>query len=233
MRYSFILTLKQQVGLVLVLGILGGFVANPATAHGQEGVSLTELVSRLQENYEKLTDVKSNFTQEATIRSIGRTEREEGEFFFKNPNRMLWNYLKPKAKKLIINPRQAWLYVPDDGIAYVQSTDSIMKSRISVKFFSGLGKLRDEFDVRFATPSSVDRQGNYLLELVSREPDAVLRNLFMTVDKDRYIMTQFSFTDTYGNTTRLVFRNIRWNPGLSEGIFSFQPPAGVETVHVP
>jgi outer membrane lipoprotein carrier protein len=79
----------------------------------------------------------------------------------------------------------------------------------------------------------VDGQGNYLLDLTAKEPDAALKKLSMTVDRDRYIMTQFSFTDAYGNTTRIRLRNVQWNPGLSEGTFVFRPPAGVETVRVP
>ncbi|HOG16960.1 MAG TPA: outer membrane lipoprotein chaperone LolA [Syntrophales bacterium] len=221
--------------LIYFMAILASLAAsaNPVTAAAEETVSLTELVTRLQDSYEKLSDVKSYFVQETTIKSLGKTEREEGEFFFKNPRRMLWNYLKPKAKKLIINPQTTWLYVPDDGVAYVQSTESIMKSRISVKFFSGLAKIQDEFEIRFASPSRVDSQGNYLLDLTAKEPDAALKKLSMTVDRERYVMTQFSFTDAYGNTTLIRLRNIQWNPGLSEGIFSFQPPAGIETVRVP
>ncbi len=232
-RKNNISTLNQSV--ICLLGILAfwAIFTNPGIAAAEETVSLTELVNRLQGNYEKLSDVKSYFVQETTIKSLGKTEREEGEFFFKNPGRMLWNYLKPKAKKLIINPQTTWLYVPDDGVAYTQSTESIMKSRISVKFFTGLARIQDEFEIRFASPSPVDAQGNYLLDLTAKEPDAALKKLSMTVDKDRYYMTQFSFTDAYGNTTRIRLRNIQWNPGLSEGIFSFRPPAGVETVRVP
>jgi len=232
-RQNNISTLKQLVMCFLGILAFGAIFPNPGTAAAEGTVSLTELVNRLQVNYERLSDVKSYFIQETTIKSLVKTDREEGEFFFKNPGRMLWNYLKPKAKKLIVNPQTTWLYVPDDGVAYVQSTESIMKSRISVKFFTGLARIQDEFEIRFAVPSPVDSQGNYLLDLTAKEPDAALKRLSMTVDRDRYIMTQFSFTDAYGNTTRIRLRNVQWNPGLPEGMFVFRPPAGVETVQVP
>jgi len=232
-RQNNISTLKRFVMCSLGILAFGAIFPNQGTAAAEETVSLTELVNRLQDNYERLSDVKSYFIQETTIKSLGKTDREEGEFFFKNRSRMLWNYLKPKSKKLIINPQTTWLYLPDDGVAYVQSTESIMKSRISVKFFTGLARIQDEFEIRFAVPSPVDSQGNYLLELTAKEPDAALKKLSMTVDRGRYIMTQFSFTDAYGNVTRIRLRNIQLNVGLSEGIFSFQPPAGVETVRVP
>jgi outer membrane lipoprotein-sorting protein len=84
--------------------------------------SLEEIVGKVQERYEKLIDIKADFLQEATIKSMNKTDREEGVFYFKNPRRMVWDYLKPKAKKLVINPQKAWLYVPEDGVVYIQKT---------------------------------------------------------------------------------------------------------------
>jgi outer membrane lipoprotein carrier protein len=72
---------------------------------------LEDLVSKIQENYEKAGDLKANFIQETTIKTLKKTEREEGVVYLKKPKKMLWDYTMPKAKKLVINPRKAWLYV--------------------------------------------------------------------------------------------------------------------------
>ena len=41
------------------------------------------------------------------------------------------------------------------------------------------------------------------------------------------------FADSFGNKTRLQFRNIKSNNGLAEKLFTFSPPAGVEIYNNP
>jgi len=192
---------------------------------------LNELIAQAQDRYEKTGDVKADFIQEATIKSMNKTEREEGVFYFKNPRRMVWDYTKPKKKKLVINPQTAWLYIPEDSIVYVQDAESILKSKVSIRFLAGLGKLKNDFHIAFAGPDHVDREGNFLLKLVPKERDFGMEELFLALDKEKLQITRLSFTDGYGNTTRLFFRNINVNNNLPEKFFTFIPPAGVEVYH--
>ncbi len=69
-------------------------------------------------------------SRKSTIKAMNKTDREEGILYVKNPKRMLWNYSKPKAKKLIINPKRAWLYIPDDRVVYIQEAENIYKSKL-------------------------------------------------------------------------------------------------------
>ena len=62
-----------------------------------EPVPLDELIAKAQERYEKTQDIKAQFIQEVTIKSVNKTEREEGIVYVKNPRRMLWVYSKPKT----------------------------------------------------------------------------------------------------------------------------------------
>ena len=52
---------------------------------------------------------------------------------------------------------------------YTRESDQLFKSEALIKFLSGLGKLKDDFDIRYATPAAVDKDGNYLLRLYPRE----------------------------------------------------------------
>jgi len=194
-------------------------------------LSLNELIAKAQDRYEKTVDIKADFIQEATIKSMNKTDREEGVFYFKNPRRMVWDYTKPKKKKLVINTQTAWLYIPEDSIVYVQDAESIIKSKVSLRFLAGLGKLKDDFSISFAGSDHVDREGNFLLKLVPKERDFGVEELFLALDKEKLQITRLSFTDGYGNTTRLFFRNINVNNKLPEKFFTFIPPAGVEVYH--
>ena len=205
----------------------------PAPVLGAETLSLEELIARTQEVYEKTADLRARFIQEATIRSMKKTEREEGAVFFKNPRMMLWDYRKPKTKKLVIDARKAWLYIPEDRVVYVQNAEEVFRSGPAVKFLSGIGKLSEDFQIRFTNDAPRDARGNYLLTLTAKEAGSPIDRLDLTIDGNSYQISQVRFGDAYGNTTRIEFSDIRINTGLSDALFRFQTPAGVEVVPLP
>ncbi len=65
---------------------------------------------------------------------------------------------------------ESWLYVPEDHVVYVQNADQIFKSKMAVRFLSGMGKLQEDFSIRFAESGAVDKEGNYQLTLVPKRP---------------------------------------------------------------
>lgn len=221
----------RMAGIALLLWI--AIFVFPAPALRAEVLSLEQLTAKTQEVYEKTTDLKARFIQEVTIKSMKKTEREEGTVWIKNPKMMLWDYAKPKEKKLVINARTAWLYVAEDRMVYVQNADDVYRSRMAVKFLSGIGKLSEDFQLRFAKDNPLDEEGNYLLTLTAKEKGTGIDRLHLTVDGKTFQIIQCRFNDDYGNTTRLRFSDIRTNTGVSDKFFTFKPPAGVEVVNMP
>lgn len=204
-----------------------------APAYPAEVLPLKTLIAKIQETYEKTKDLKASFLQEVTMKSMNRTEKEEGVFYFKKPQKMVWDYLKPKKKKLVINPHNTWFHLPDDRVVYLQDTESVLKSKLTIKFLSGLGNLQEDFQVSFPQSDPLDEEGNYLLRLVPRGADIGMENLSLCIDKDSFQVVQFGFSDTYGNTSRIRFRNVMINGGLPDTLFNFKTPPGTEVFHMP
>lgn len=198
-----------------------------------EAPPIDETINRLQQIYEKTQDFQAGFIQETTVKSIRKTDVEEGIVYFKNPKQMLWDYKKPKAKKLIMNSSKAWLYLPQDKTVYTQQADQIFKSEALIKFLSGIGRLKDDFDIKYASPAAVNKNGNYLLQLYPREKSASYQYLQMTIEKNDFHILQVSFDDVMGNSTVLKFSGFKMNSGLSSKLFQFQPPQGVSIFKMP
>jgi len=218
---------------VMVIHTLIGMILILAAPRSVLSATVEEITDQVQKNYEKITDFKARFVQEMTIKTLKKTEREEGVVYFKNPKRMLWDYTKPKAKKLIINPKQAWLYLPEDHVVYLQSAESIFKSRVLIKFLTGMGKISDDFQIGFSQPDTVDGGGNYLLTLAPKDNDMGVKQLFLTIDKDTYQIMKCRFADDYGNVTQITFRDMEINKKIPDHFFTFKPPEGVEIFKTP
>lgn len=221
-----------SVKALLKIGILLFFVIFLAGVLQAESLSIEQLITHMQESYDKTRDMEAKFIQEVTIKSINKTEREEGIVYFKNPQRMFWNYLQPKPKKMIINHEKVWLYIPEDRIVYVQKAKNVFESKLTIKFLSGIGKLSEEFQVHFSHANPVNKEGNYLLTLTPKDTDLGIEKLFMTVNKDTFQIEECSFTDPLGNITRIRFKITKTNNKLSDKLFTFKTPAGVEVVNI-
>jgi outer membrane lipoprotein carrier protein len=87
--------------------------------------------------------------------------------------------------------------------------------------------------MKYSEPDAVDRDGHYLLTLIPKTSDVGIDKLYLVIDPSNLQILQCSFTDTFGNVTRIRFRNIKINSQLSESLFSFKPPRGVEIFNVP
>jgi outer membrane lipoprotein carrier protein len=208
-------------------------IATPSVALSEAPVPIDEVIARLQQTYDKTRDFSASFIQETTIQSIKKTDIEEGTVFFKNPKNLVWNYSRPKAKKMVINSRKTWLYLPQEKVAYTQEADHTFKSSILIRFLSGLGKLKDDFTIKYVQPEVLDRHGNYLLVLTPLDKNPSLNPFQITVDKNTFLILRVRFEDTMGNSTVLKFSNISTNTGLSEKMFQFKPPDGVSIFNMP
>jgi outer membrane lipoprotein carrier protein len=215
--------------VVAILFVVFGFAGSMAA----EEPPIHETVRKLQQIYEKTRDFRATFIQETTVKSIGKTDVEEGIVYFKNPRQMFWDYKKPKAKKLVVNARKAWLYLPQEKAVYTQDPEKIFKSEALIRFLSGLGKLKDDFTIQYNPSGATDENGNYLLLLYPREKGASYQYLQMTVDKNNFHILRVSFDDIMGNTTVLKFSGLNMNTGLSSRLFQFQPPTGVSVFKMP
>lgn len=193
-----------------------------------ESISLNDITKKLQESYERAESIEARFIQKATIKSIKKTETEEGTVYFKKPKRMRWAYTKPELKELVINPQIAWLYIAEDSLVYIQDAEKIFNSKLTIKFLSGIGKLTDDFKINFYQPTPTDENGNYLLDLIPRGFQAGIEKILLVVNKSDFQIMEFSLTDIYGNLTRITFKDMKTNPKLPDTFFIFTPPQGVE-----
>ncbi len=219
---------------IIGIGIIMGLTCLAGGTVQAESLSLEQIAQGLQGTYEKTTDFKARFIQEVTLASVNRKEREEGTVYYKPPQRMLWDYTKPKVKKLIINPTKAYLYVPQDHAVYVQDTGKLFKSQVLVRLLNGLGKVTEDFNLAFANAKEpTDEGGNYRLSLTPKKGDLGVDMILVTVHKDDFTIIQCQFSDVYGNRTAVSFLNIVINNNLPDKLFQFKPPPKVEIYPMP
>ena len=203
-------------------------LALPAIGAAQE---LEQVVDALETTYGKMSDLRADFTQVARNKSLGQDVKAEGTVYLKKGGKMRWEYRSPAPQQIISDGTYLWVYTPELNQVNKGDAPKALAGPAG-SFLQGLGKVREEFSVRFLNPANkTDASGRPVLDLTPKKPTPLLTRLVLTVDpKENYIVRQAVLYDQLQNTVTMTFNRVVLNPGLSDTLFAFTPPKGTAVV---
>jgi outer membrane lipoprotein carrier protein len=197
------------------------------TAGAQE---LDQVVSGLEATYGRINDLRADFTQVATNRSLGQDIKAEGTVYLKKGGKMRWEYKSPSPQQIVSDGTSLWVYTPELNQVNKGSAPKALAGPAG-SFLAGLGRVRDEFTVRFLNPANkVDAAGRPVLDLTPKNPTPLLTRLVLAVDPKDFVVRQAVLYDQFQNTVTMTFTKVAINPGLADTLFAFVPPAGAAVV---
>jgi len=188
-----------------------------------------EVLSEIQNRYEKTNDFEANFIQEYIGKVMKQANKGEGKVYFKKKGMMRWDYTVPN-QKLISDGHTLWYYQPEEKQVLVSDVSKILKEKTPLAFLAGEGNLSRDFNLLNLNESVSQKEDNYVVELAPKEPLATLSKLILTVDKKTYIVLQADVVDELGNVTRTRFIDTKTNVGLSNSFFQFTIPPGTDVI---
>ena len=203
------------------------WLAGPAAAQNQ---SLEEVVAGLESTYGRINDLKADFTQVSNNKSLGQDIKAEGTVLLKKGGKMRWDYKAPAPQQIVSDGTSLWVYTPELNQVNKGNAPKALAGPAG-SFLSGLGKLREEFTVRFLNPASPrDGAGRPVLDLTPKQPTPLLTRLVITVDPKDYVVRQAVLYDQFQNTVTMSFNKVTINPGISDTLFVFTPPKDAAVV---
>jgi outer membrane lipoprotein carrier protein len=202
-------------------------VAAPAPAQTPD---LDAVVEGLESTYGKMNDLKAEFTQVARNRSLGQDVKAEGTVYLKKGGKMRWEYKSPSPQQIVSDGTHLWVYTPELNQVNKGDAPKALAGPAG-SFLQGLGKVREEFTVRFLNPANkTDGAGRPVLDLTPKKPTPLLTRLVLTLDPKDYVVRQAVLYDQLQNTVTMSFNRVVINTGLSDTLFAFTPPKGAAVV---
>jgi len=190
----------------------------------------TEVVARVQTQYDRPGGFKTWFRQETRQKGAAQGDKAEGWMYFQKPCRMRWQYEKPpdQKKEVIADGHQVWIYLPEDALAMVYPLNQVLRSDLVMRFFSGIGQVRQDFRLSWQRPPS--EGANYVIDLVPRQAQAELKRLTLTINPQTYLVEKLEFSNALGEETRFAFSRTTLDVKGAPNFFTFTPPPGVQVV---
>ena len=192
--------------------------------------TLEEVVAGLEGTYGRIADLKADFTQVSNNKSLGQDIKAEGTVLLKKGGKMRWDYKSPSPQQIVSDGSSLWVYTPELNQVNKGDAPKALAGPAG-SFLAGLGRVREEFTVRFLNPAAkVDGAGRYVLDLTPKNPTPFLTRLVLAVDPKDFIVRQAVLYDQLDNAVTMNFTRVVTNTGLADTLFAFTPPKGAAVV---
>jgi outer membrane lipoprotein carrier protein len=217
---------KYRVALVLALGFAahasGGLVAQTPNGGAEE------LAARVQQRYDQIRDFEADFVQTYEGGVLRTKTTERGTVAIKRPGRMRWVYTKPERKEFVSNGQRIYSYLPADKQVIVAPMPSGEQTTPAL-FLTGRGHLVRDFTASITELPGAG-PGVVTLKLVPRKTDPELDWLLLAVHAKTLQIRHLVATDRQGGRSAFTFSNLKENRNLSDRLFEFQIPRGVDVI---
>jgi outer membrane lipoprotein carrier protein len=169
------------------------------------------------------TSARGEFLQQQ-VRANGRPgEASSGTFAFTRPGRFRWEVLKPFEQLVVTDGERVHFYDKDlKQVTVRKVTDAVGATPAAILFGA------NDLEINFTIKDLGVSEGVEWLEAVPRSKESGFDRIRIGFRTGLPIAMEV--LDSFGQTTRFVFRAIDRNPKLDAGLFRFTAPPGVDVV---
>jgi outer membrane lipoprotein-sorting protein len=222
------MSVRTSLQRCLAAAVCAAILALPAAAApARGGISLDEVIKKVQEQQLKTTSLEADFRQEKTLALLAKPEVSTGNFVYSKPNRVHWQYDAPRRVEMLIADGVLTTYYPD-----LNKAETIQVRQYQDRIFKYLGasgaidELAAWFNFTFSNRADLQQ---YVLDLDPKGKSVAkrVRHIRIWIDKTTYLTTKFEYTEGDGDITRYEFMNIKRNTPLGASRFTLNLPKSV------
>lgn len=202
-------------GLAALLALLA--VPLPAAAEGDRATE------RLDGWLSATGSFRARFFQSVFDEDGVRISESEGTVAFRRPYRFRWDYEFPEPQIIVADGSTLWWYDIELEQVTVRPVEAALAGTPAA-LLAGPGRASDHFRVvGLETIRGVD-----WFQLISRGADNAIRALRIGLEGEE--VRAIEMDDGFGQTTRIAFHDVEYNPPLTDELFRFVPPPDADIV---
>ena len=214
---------KCLLALTLTLLATAGPLAGQA-----DKPSADQLSAKIQQRYDTIRDFEADFVQTYEGGVLRTKTTERGTLSIKKPGRMRWLYSGKERKEFVSDGAKIYSYLPADKQVIVSPMPAAEQTTPAL-FLAGRGNIVRDFTATLAELPGAE-PGLVGLKLVPKKTDPELDWLIVGVDPATFQIRHLVATDRQGGRSTFSFSNLKENRNLSDKLFAFQIPRGVDVI---
>ena len=202
--------------LILVVALLGSLFA-PAWAE--------DAAQRLKTALKNMDNLSTEFKQTLLDEDKNILQQSRGTLALQRPGKFAWIYTEPFEQRIIADGSELWIYdVELDQVTVKPIDEGISNAPIMI--------LMKEADVtqQFNVSEVGQRKFLYWVELQPHASDLEYTRIFIGLEDGS--VRAMELQDQFGQSTQIVFENLRVGVVHNPATFKFVPPDGVDVYGV-
>lgn len=202
--------------LLLLIGLNGSLSFSAMAADAEQ---------RLEAALKKMDNLSAEFKQTLLDEDKNIVQQSRGTLALQRPGKFAWIYAEPFEQRIIADGSELWIYdVELDQVTVKPMDEGISNAPIMI--------LMKESDVtqQFKVSEVGQRKYLYWIELEPLVSDLEFQRIFIGLEDGR--VRAMELQDQFGQSTQIVFDNLRLGVVHNPATFKFVPPDGVDVYGV-
>ena len=179
---------------------------------------------RLERALKQMDNLTTEFRQTLLDEDKNVVQNSRGTLALQRPGKFSWEYIEPFEQRIVADGSELWIYDVELEQVTVKPMDEGL-SNAPIMILMKQAGVSDQFEVR-----EFEQRKLYWVELLPRARDLEYTRIFIGIDGDR--IKAMELQDQFGQSTQIVFDNLRLGVVHNPAIFKFEPPPGVDVYGV-
>jgi outer membrane lipoprotein carrier protein len=184
-------------------------------------VAANEVEDRVNKALSSLDNLQADFKQTVLDDNKKVVQQSSGTVSISRPGKFSWIYQHPYQQKIIADGKELWVYDVDLDQATVKPMQNALASA-PIMVLMNNQKVETQFDVNAVG----QRKYLYWVELTPKKSDMEYSTVYIGLDKNE--IKAMELRDSFGQSTQIVFENLRTNVVFDPKTFKFEAPPGVD-----
>ena len=186
-------------------------------------VSASPGLDSLNYFFSNITTFEARFGQIVLDETLESIDDGQGKVWIKRPGLFRWDYEPPEAQQIIGDGDRVWLFDIELEQVTVRDQQAAL-GRTPAILLAGGGDLERNYDI-----VDIGTQGRFdWVNLIPKDEDSNFSEVRIGFEDNRLRLMEL--LDNLGQRTRITFVDLKENQPLSDTIFDFLPPPGVDVI---
>lgn len=189
--------------------------------------------------YAQVHSLRADFRQTTFNPLWGEKQEARGEFWFKKPGLMRWQYTMPQKDTITISEDGLCWYIPEDEQVIKKGKEEAFTTVSPMSLLGENMELEKDFEITGMEEMREEgeqekgkacRVLGYVIHMKPRNEQMPVTRIGIEVQAKGFSLVAISVEETSGNTNRIAFENLTVNPEVPADLFRFVPPPGTKVI---
>ena len=207
--------MKKSVSLLLMLMCVVTAIAAPLTSQQKQDV-----IERINKAAAGLESMKCGFTQTKSLSLLSEKMVSEGEMYYKQPDRLRWEYTSPYQYLFILNGSKVYVGNKSRKDVIDTNTNKVFKevARIMMSTVTGTALSNSsDFSIDVADGNTL-----WQISLLPKKKDMkkMFSKIVLLFAKSDLMVTEINIYEKNNDHTNIRLKNITTNGSVNETLFA-------------